>query len=402
MNHLAYIANIRLPTEKAHGYQICQMCHALAAQNTAVSLYHPRRNQTPALAGRQGSDALAYYGIPANFAIHTLPNLDIARLERWLPKRPYRAVFQLHAQRFGWRAARLARQNGATLFYTRDIPVADSLTRGNLPTVFEGHAIPEGRAAAMLAQVMKRPSFRHAVVLTQFIQQAYVALGASPAQINVEPDAVVLDAYTHLPDKTAVRQQLNLPLNRLIIGYIGRFETMGMDKGIGLLIEAISQLPRDLDPPPLLLCVGGPLDNVATYQQKAARLGVPAGWLQFHDRVPNSAVPRWIQAADVVTMPYPFTPHYAYAMSPMKLFEYMAAGKPIVSTDLPAIREILTHERNGLLVPVAETAVFATALHQLLTQPALAERLGQQARRDVTAYTWTARAARILQAVGHA
>ncbi len=59
MNQLAYIANIRLPTEKAHGYQIMQMCHAFAHQQVDVTLFHPHRYQTPQLEGLQGVDGLS-------------------------------------------------------------------------------------------------------------------------------------------------------------------------------------------------------------------------------------------------------------------------------------------------------------------------------------------------------
>ncbi|MEM7333430.1 MAG: hypothetical protein AAF490_15175, partial [Chloroflexota bacterium] len=97
MRRLAYLANIRLPTEKAHGFQICKMCEAFALQETAVSLYHPKRIQTEGLAGKTGQDSFDYYGIQPNFKIISTPNLDIIRFQNQLPKKLYRGVYQLQA-----------------------------------------------------------------------------------------------------------------------------------------------------------------------------------------------------------------------------------------------------------------------------------------------------------------
>ena len=79
----------------------------------------------------------------------------------------------------------------------------------------------------------------------------------------------------------------------------------------------------------------------------AESLGIPSSALRFVDRVPTPAVATWLAAVDVGAMPYPATEHYATAMSPLKLFEYMAAGLPIVATDLPALREVL-HDGDAL------------------------------------------------------
>lgn len=397
MTHIAYIANIRLPTEKAHGYQICQMCRALA-QQTAVALYHPRRQQPAALAGQQGADAFAYYGLPPSFAIHTLPNLDVVQLENALPRPLFRWLFDQHARLWSHRAIRQAQRHGATLFYTRDIPIADVLTRHGLPTMFEAHSVPGGRARQTLTRVVQRPSLQLTIVLTQFIQQALVELGAPPARILIEPDAVDLASYANLPEKTAVRQQLGLPVDRPIVGYLGRFQTMGSEKGIPDLIRAFGKLPAR-QPAPLLLCVGGPLDAVPGYQQLAAEVGVSPDNLHFVDRVPNAAVPRWLAALDIATMPFPFTNHYAYYMSPMKLFEYLAAGKTILGTALPSIQEVLTHNHNAWLVAPDDPAALAAGISHLLTQPNLMVRLAQQAQRDAAQYTWQARAQRILAAL---
>jgi glycosyltransferase involved in cell wall biosynthesis len=78
--------------------------------------------------------------------------------------------------------------------------------------------------------------------------------------------------------------------------------------------------------------------------------------------------------------------------SPIKLFEYMAAAKPIVATDLPCVREIIDHERTGLLVRHPTAKNLATALEQVAATPSLADELGRRARRTVVSEaTWSRR-----------
>jgi glycosyltransferase involved in cell wall biosynthesis len=150
---------------------------------------------------------------------------------------------------------------------------------------------------------------------------------------------------------------------------------------------------------PLLLCVGGPMDAVPAYLELARRIGIPQDRLRFADRVPNTEVPYWIRSCDVATIPWTWTEFSAYFTSPLKLFEYMAAGVPILATDLPSIREVLRHGENAWLVPPGDPKALAEGIQHLLENPDLAERLAQQARKDVRQYTWKRRAAVILQHV---
>ncbi|MFN3422178.1 MAG: glycosyltransferase family 4 protein, partial [Armatimonadota bacterium] len=208
-----------------------------------------------------------------------------------------------------------------------------------------------------------------------------------------------LTLFENLPSKEECRRQLGLPLDRPIIGYIGRFRTMEMEKGIPELIEAVRYLPLINGSDPLLLCVGGPMDVVPNYLDLAHRIGLPEHRLKFIDRVPHAEVPHWIRAFDIAVAPFPQTEHYAFFMSPLKLFEYMAAGVPILATDLPSIREVLHHGENAWFVPPNDPKALAEGVRHLLENADLAERLARQASEDVRRYTWERRAATILEHV---
>jgi glycosyltransferase involved in cell wall biosynthesis len=191
---------------------------------------------------------------------------------------------------------------------------------------------------------------------------------------------------------------VGLPPDRAVIGYVGRFETMGMDKGIPTLVRALASLGAPVrDRRPLLVCVGGPLDRTQEYLAVARQHGVSADDVRFVDRVPPVEVPYWMRACDAGTIPFGWTDHFAHHASPLKMFEYMAARVPIVASDLPALREVLRHDENALLVPPGDPAALARALTDVLADPALAGRLASRARQDVARHTWPGRAQRILE-----
>jgi glycosyltransferase involved in cell wall biosynthesis len=81
--------------------------------------------------------------------------------------------------------------------------------------------------------------------------------------------------------------------------------------------------------------------------------------------------------------------------SPLKLFEYMASGRPMVASDLPALREVLRPDANAVLVEAGDAGALAAGLARVLADAALAARLAAQAREDVRAWTWDRRAERI-------
>jgi glycosyltransferase involved in cell wall biosynthesis len=132
---------------------------------------------------------------------------------------------------------------------------------------------------------------------------------------------------------------------------------------------------------------------VPAYLQVAADAGLARQRLQFVDRVPSWEVPFWIRACDVVTVPWPWSEYSAYATSPHKLFEYMAAERAIVASDLPSLREIVGHGRDAWLVKPGDPEALAGGIAHLLSSREVAAELAQRAGQTVRAYTWERRAA---------
>ncbi|HEY5173116.1 MAG TPA: glycosyltransferase family 4 protein [Acidimicrobiia bacterium] len=392
--HLIYLANARLPTEKAHGHAIVKMCEAYAREGARVELWHPRRQQGDARLSAMS--VFEFYDVPRTFRVRTLKNLDVIPAERWLPKPFHRALVGVHDFAWARYAAHLVKRDRPTLCHTRDAGIAFWTARANTPTILEVHDPPAGPRRGLVRRTAERTSLRGVVALTEGSRASLEALGVPRSKIIVLGSAVDTEPYERLPSRAECRREHGLPLDRPIIGYIGRFRTMGLEKGLTTLVKAAAMLEAARTEEALLLCVGGPMDEVSGYLRIAHEYGGRVDDFRFVDRVPSSEIPSWIRACDIGVVPSPGTRRFAQFASPMKLFEFMAGGVPMVVTDLPALSDTLTHGRNSWLVPPDDPKALADGLAHLLSDPELRNRLADQAKQDVGRHTWRARAATLL------
>ena len=132
-------------------------------------------------------------------------------------------------------------------------------------------------------------------------------------------------------------------------------------------------------------------------QDKDAKLD-PA--LHVHGFVPPREVPGWYARTDLVLLPYQPSHTIIDSISPIKLFEAMGAGRPILVSDLPAMREVIEHERTGLLVEAGDAEAWAAAIERLRGDRLLASRLAANARTEATRYSWEAMARGLAKAMG--
>jgi glycosyltransferase involved in cell wall biosynthesis len=162
-------------------------------------------------------------------------------------------------------------------------------------------------------------------------------------------------------------------------------------KGVDTLIRALAAVPSARG-----LIIGG-----HPAEPDLERLRMLSTSLQLGDRITftgllaPSEVAGHLEAADILVLPNSGTTVSARYTSPLKLFEYMASGRPIVASDLPALREVLRNELNALLVTPDDPAALAGAITRLACDGALALRLARSAFADASLYTWETRAARL-------
>jgi glycosyltransferase involved in cell wall biosynthesis len=362
---LYYIANARMPTESAHGVQIAKMCEAFARAGAQVTLLVPRRRNTEA------QDVFTAYGVERNFSVEYLPTID---LPLWLP-----GAFMLQTFVFATAALlRLAREPRLGLVYTRGeqpIFLAPFLPR-RFALVWETHIKPAylGR----YARTARRASLL--VAATKWYATEIPTLWPiEQKKVLYAPDGVALADFP-VRTREVARQALALPDDKKIVLYAGSDLAW---KGLYLLREASELLPEDT----VTIFVGGSKEKGGVSSRR-----------MFPGVRPYTEIPLWLAAADVLVMTGdPRSPIAREYTSPLKLFEYMAARRPIVATDLPATRDILSEAEAYLAPP--DVVSLARTITEALMHPLEAAARARAARALVERYSWDARARGILSAI---
>ncbi len=387
---LIYLANARMPSEKAHVYQIMQMVDALERQGVAVELVYPARANLAKLAGH---DPVALYGLRTRPRLSRLPVIDLVRLVTidWpaLNRPPLpQLAYALESASFALAAAmRVRRASG--VIYSRDWPVlaAAALLQPRAPLFWEAHDLPQ-RPGARRALRRLLPRLAGIVAISRGLACELEQSGVAPERLLVAPDAVDLERFAALPPKAEARGALGLPPDGAIVVYAGHLYPW---KGAHTLALASRTLP----PATTVYLVGGTPADLQAFRRFVAYERLDR--VRVAGYVPPAMVPLWLAAADVLALPNSgrevISARYT---SPLKLFEYMAAGRPIVASDLPSIRELLRHGENAYLVPADDPQALAGGLEAVLSDPQLGERLAAAARRAVEGHTWDARAAAIV------
>jgi glycosyltransferase involved in cell wall biosynthesis len=371
---LAYLSASTIPSRSANSIHVMKMCQAFGQLGMMTRLYVP---DMPADELAAGEDCHSRYGVARVFEIERV----------WWSKLFGRQYVS------GFLAAQKAVRDGAQFALARCIPSACFAARAGLPVVFEYHQpISDSGRLTRLNELLfdgliTAPGFRGLVVITHALKAHFLERYPQlEERIFVAPDGA--DPFP--ADVTPV----DLPAGeeRLQVGYVGHlFAGKGM--------EVVAQLCRQA-PFADFHVVGGLERDIEQWQ---AELGDQPN-VRFHGFVPHARTAAYIAAFDVVLLPNQnrITWHKAGGdigrwTSPLKMFEYMSAGKPIISSDLPVLREVLDDGRNALLCAPDDIQAWLRALEQL-DDRGLRERLGQQALADFSAqYSWQRRAEAILR-----
>ncbi len=389
---MLYLSCARIPSEKAHAYQILKMCESFASQGIIVTLLYQKRNNNQ-IEDRAGN-IFEYYAVRNLFTMKKLFCLDSALLEKihsgiWFYVTTI--TYLLAAAIF-----LIRNRKAIDVIYCRDVfslmligllqPVL------KLPTFYEAHAFPHKLIKLHIRFVKKITGI---VVLTEQLRELLFKKGVHHSKITVAHDGVDLRHFENAQHRGAqIRNHMGIPPEALLIGYVGRFVTMEQEKGIKDLLGAMNYL-ADYNGAVYMAFVGGPMSHVPTYYKIIEDLRLDRNHFRFHDLVPINEVPVYLAAFDIVAMPFPWTPHYAYYMSPLKLFEYMAAEKPILATRLPSVMEVLADGENAVLVEPDNPLALAQGIRRILEDKAFSRSISSRARQDVLNYTWEKRAQKI-------
>jgi len=371
---LTYLSFTRIPSLEANAVQVMKMCDAFARLGHEVELHIPRYDIQWTY--ERVDDPFAYYGVAPGFRIRRLPP--------WIGLRPG----PRHSIPYSLASALRARQRGGIAF-GRDIASCALAARLGVPVALELHG-PMERDSRWFALLLGSRNLRRVVVISDALRQIMQARFA-----ELEGRLLVAhDGADPLPPDPMVAAPPLDPPYALCVGYIG---SLYPGRGIELIVELARRLPwAHFD------IVGGSPPEVAAREVETASLAN----LRFHGHLAYNQAAALRNRADALLAPYQRKLSVAGGgadtsqwMSPIKLFEYMAAGKAIICSDLPVLREVLTPERIALLCDPERVEAWAQALERL-RDPVLRTALGQAARHNFEMhYSWTRRAEAILRAL---
>ena len=351
---LIYVGRSRLHRNRAN------LIQALHVADGFLRIGLPMRVYLPPAEGCDVGKVLADYGVSTQ--------LDI-RPTQWLHTR-----FRLWP--FFLRFRRELRE--AQSVFTPLPQISHMLTKFGIRHVLEIHDAQRDLVTkGMLGDVLSAHTqgvLTHLLPVSNAARDFLIAAGADPERIVVAPNGVDLEEYTDLPAFDPDR----LAAPRLV--YLGTLEDM---RGLEIFGAAAA----------------AGIGRVTLIGNRAPGYDPPAG-TEVLPFVPHHEVPGWYGRTDIILLPYPREIATADSMSPMKLFEALAAGRPIVASDLPVLRELLVHEENALLVEPGQIDSWLAAIRRLRSEPELAVRLARNARALAGQFGWDRRAEKIARACG--
>ena len=374
---IAVITNSRIPSLTANSIQAMKVVQALMQLDHDLKLFAPAETEPVSK-----ETLLSHYGL------HLAPDLELLPSERHLK----RFDFVFHAQR-------AAKKFGADLIYTWLPQSAVTGLWAGYPVVLEMHGDVSGTMGAWwLRQFWKAKGNKAMTVTTSALRNALersTRMQFKDESVLIAPNGVELEKYAELPNPPEARHQLNLP-EGLTVGFTGHIYP---GRGAELLFELAKQMKAVN-----FLWVGGTPELVEFWREKlsAAKMtNVTMTGFVKHEHIALHQA-----ASDILLMPYSRAieassgQDIAEVINPMKMFEYMASGRAIVSADLPSIREVL-NEGNALFCEAGSWESVAgnwrSGIESLLADESRRRALGAQARKDVEQLTWVKREERVMK-----
>jgi glycosyltransferase involved in cell wall biosynthesis len=372
-----FISPYALPTFKAEGQIAINTCAAFDRLGGHGVLLHPEPPAGQVLPAGLPSE---HYELPAGLELRSYRPIRMPRKRSGLAWIVWR---HLAARQI----AAIAARESADFYFTWDILVAWRLSRAGRRTLYEAATFPPRSLRPFARRLGLNAS---SLVFTAHTEHLARDLAAS---LRLPPDRVkLLRGGVELRgglDRAQARAALDIGPDEPVAVYTGGLRE---DRGIEVLIEVAARLPHVR-----FMIVGGLPAESAAFERRSRQLSN----VGVYGYVTPDRARLFQAAANILLLPQSRSSrHLTYYVSPAKVFEYMDAGRPIVASNLPCIREILIDGRNALLVENDSARAWAAAIEKLLADPTLARRLSADAALQAREHTWDVRAWRMLEWLG--
>ena len=369
---LAYIFDQRLPSTETDTEQVLNTLAALSRRGVDVTLYLPKDTFRK---DASAETLQSYYQVSGEFKVKRLRSTF-----------PSPRVFEKigHAVRAGLGIG----ASEYDVVYTRNAPALVAGLLSGLPMVYETYRPwPEQIKALrpVFRWAMSQKNFIGGVFHSEFAMKTYTALGVDPSLLTVVHNGFDPSRFSADPGVHAARQTIGLDRSGVVAAYTGR---VNVNKGLGAVLD-LADRHQDVT----FMIVGsegeGEIEKRAVSQSNV----VIYPWASYDQ------LPHFLFAADILMIPPSQGPlkTVGNTVLPMKLFQYLAAGRAIYAPDAPDTAELLTHGKNAWLVTPDDGEAASRALSQLVDQEDLRAMLGLNSRDMSQGLTWDGRAENILK-----
>jgi glycosyltransferase involved in cell wall biosynthesis len=364
---IAAIAPSQVPSRTANSIQVMKTCSALAQIGHEVCLWVPGKGSS------EWNNLSNQYGLSTEFKVQWIPSIRLLR-----------------KYDFSVKALSQAEKWGADVVYTWLPQVAEFALRRGTPALLEMHDLPTGAfGPGYFKRFAGHEGKKRLLVITDALRkrlEAFSGIQFSPREVAMAPNGVDFERFSNQPGARKARKQLGLP-EQLTAVFSGHFY---VGRGTSLLLELARRFPNIH-----FLWVGGRDEDVTSWRDRIKTEGLEN--ITLTGFIPNQQLPLYLAAGDFLLMPYERSiagssgGNSVEICSPMKMFEYMATGRVILSSDLPVIHEVL-NEKNAIFCTPEDVDSWASALESLVKNPGLRTRLARKAQTDARKYAWEQRA----------
>ncbi len=362
-----------MPTEKAHGYQIAKMCESFASQGIDVNLIVPKRTNDI------DENIFNYYKIKNNFKITYLDSFDFFKWEKIIGSKfsfyLQSLVFKLKVKKFN------ILNNGVVI--SRNPEIVQAISNKKVKVFYDAHRWPESKSF-----IFKKMLKDCAGIICNSKGTAKVFGDNGFKNILTAPNGVDLSEYSQIINREEIRRKYNLPIDKIIIMYVGHLYAW---KGIDVIIEAAKFSENNN----VFVFVGGTKKDIDKYKMKVSEEKI--GNIIFLGHKKKEEISALQMSANVLLLPnIAINKESEKYTSPIKMFEYLASGVPIVASDLPSIREVL-NEKNSLLFIAGDANALNNEIIKIVNKKINIDSLTKQAKIDVQKYSWLIRTKKIIE-----
>ena len=359
----------RFPTEKAYGTHIVEVAKAFLSNHKKVTIFYSKTSNKYTIS----EDPQTFYDIPQNIEVKALDNFDYTnfRLFSLLPSILKKLMWNLGA--FFWAKKIRPNLNDIDLLWSTNPNLLVPQKKLNKLLIYEKHGAAKYLQRLSIVSLSRNSN---AVFVSTSKKSHDELKKINHSKTIFLPNGVDLSRYTN---EVVNNETIN-------IGYIGMLETYGKGKGVEEAVKTLCDL--NLVHKFNLTIIGGPKNRIKKIREICSENNIDA---LIKDRVPYSEVPFEMQKLDIGIIPYPDDLHMSLYASPLKFFEYAAAGAAILCSDL---RSHLDLKELNLGVEYFEESNwkdFESKIIRLVEDREYLEKLKVKSKKNIKNYSWEKR-----------